>query len=270
MSAPTRAPGASGPPEPEGPAAVPSPPSSLLPLDARVAELRADPSRTWGLADVGLGVLAAPASLLLAGLLLALVDLPGAVALAVASTALVALTVLAVRRPARQSGGVERALGLDLPTWSDTGLALRWSVGLFALQVLAGGLLALLVPDLRGVAADNTSFLADVPPAVVVLVALTAVAVAPVVEELLFRGLVLRGLMLRTGFWPAAVVSSVLFGLLHAQATGLEALPLVVATGVFGLGLCVLARRTGRLGPGILVHALRNAVAIGAVVLTAQ
>jgi membrane protease YdiL (CAAX protease family) len=31
---------------------------------------------------------------------------------------------------------------------------------------------------------------------------------------------------------------------------------------VFGVGLCVLTRRTGRLGPGIGVHALRNAVAI--------
>jgi membrane protease YdiL (CAAX protease family) len=37
---------------------------------------------------------------------------------------------------------------------------------------------------------------------------------------------------------------------------------IVVATAVFGLGLCLLARRTGRLGPGIGVHALRNAVAI--------
>ena len=40
----------------------------------------------------------------------------------------------------------------------------------------------------------------------------------PVVEELLFRGLVLRGLMLRLGFWPAALLSSAVFGLLHATA----------------------------------------------------
>jgi membrane protease YdiL (CAAX protease family) len=37
---------------------------------------------------------------------------------------------------------------------------------------------------------------------------------------------------------------------------------LAVATGVMGLGLCVLARRTGRLGPGIGVHAVRNALAM--------
>lgn len=251
MDAPTRA-----------PARTPAP------LDVRVAELRDEPGRTWGAPDVVLGLLAAPVSLVVAGLLLGLLDLPPAAALAVATALLVGLTVIVVRRPSRQSGGVERALGFELPAWSDVGTALRWSVGLFLLQALVGGLLALLVPDLRGVAADNTSFLREEPAVVVVVVALAAVAVAPVVEELLFRGLVLRGLMLRLGFWPAAVVSSALFGLLHAQGLSVEALPLVVATGVFGVGLCVLARRTGRLGPGILVHALRNAVAIGAVVLT--
>jgi membrane protease YdiL (CAAX protease family) len=93
------------------------------------------------------------------------------------------------------------------------------------------------------------------------------VLVSPVLEELLFRGVVLRGLMLRTGFWPAAVASSVCFGALHATAVGLEGLPVVLATGVFGLGLCVLTRRTGRLGPAIGVHSLRNALAVATVAL---
>jgi membrane protease YdiL (CAAX protease family) len=51
------------------------------------------------------------------------------------------------------------------------------------------------------------------------------------------------------------------------EGTGVEAVPLVIATAVFGLGLCVLTRRTGRLGPAIGVHALRNAFAVAAVVL---
>ena len=238
------------------------------PLDARVADIAADPGRTWGVRDAVLGVLAVPLSLLTALLLLAaLPPVSTAVSAAVASLLLGAATVLVARRPARQSGGARRALGFDLPAWSDALRVIGWSLLLTLVQGLALVGLSAAVPALRGVPADNASFLRDQP--VVSLVALTvaAVLVAPVLEELLFRGVVLRGLMLRVGFWPAAVVSSVFFGAFHATGTGLEAVPVVVATGVFGLGLCVLTRRTGRLGPGIGVHALRNALAVGAVVL---
>ena len=94
---------------------------------------------------------------------------------------------------------------------------------------------------------------------------LAAVVVAPVVEELLFRGLLLQGLMLRFGFWPAALVSSLFFGVLHTGSLDAAGAALALATGTMGLGLCVLARRTGRLAPGIGVHALRNAVALSVV-----
>ena len=161
------------------------------------------------------------------------------------------------------------ALGLDLAEWSDTGRILTWSRGLLVLQAVTVATLGAVVPSLRGVTPDNTSFLRDEPTWALLLFAVLAAAAAPVLEELLFRGLVLRGLMLRIGFWPAAVVSSTFFGAFHATGTDGAALALVVATGVFGLGLCVLARRTGRLGPGIGVHALRNAVAVAAVALQA-
>ena len=182
--------------------------------------------------------------------------------------ALTVLTVALARRAGRQSGGVGRALGLGPPRWSDLGRVVGWAVLLLVVQVVTVSVLVQLVPGLRGVSPDNVSFVRDEPWVSVVVLALLAVVVAPVVEELLFRGVVLRGLMLRTGFWPAALVSSVCFGLLHATAVGLDGLPIVLATGVFGLGLCVLTRRTGRLGPGIGVHALRNAVAVATVALS--
>lgn len=238
------------------------------PLDERVAELAAEPGRTWGGRDALLAVLAVPLSLLLALLLLsALPTGSPAVGVSVATLLLGAAAVLAARRPARQSGGAERALGLDLPLWSDTGRILRWSLVLLLVQAGAVAAAGALVPALRGVPADNASFLRDQPPAALVALAVAAVLVAPVLEELLFRGVVLRGLMLRVGFWPAALVSSTVFGLFHATGTGVEAVPVVLATGVFGLGLCLLTRRTGRLGPAIGVHALRNALAVGVVVL---
>jgi membrane protease YdiL (CAAX protease family) len=240
---------------------------SAAPLDTRLAGLAADPGRSWGVRDALLGLLAVPGSLLAPGLLVAFVDLPGSVLVALASLVLCGLAALAVRRPARQSGGIGRALGFDLPGWSDVGLVLGWSVLLFLLQAAAGILVALAVPALRGVSPDNTSVLVGLPVAELLLVAVAAVVIAPVVEELLFRGLLLQGLMLRIGFWPAALLSSVAFGVLHMASLDAAGVALALATGTMGLGLCVLARRTGRLGPGIGVHALRNAVAIGFVAL---
>lgn len=243
-------------------------PAGTPPLDVRVAELAADPGRTWGVPDALLAVAVVPLSLLASVLLLSLLpDVPTAAAVTGATALLGLAALLAVRRPARQSGGLERALGFAPPLWSDTGLIVRWSLLLLLVQSGAVVLARLAVPALRNVPVENAGFLRDQGPGALVLLAVAAVLVAPVLEELLFRGVVLHGLMLRTGFWPAAVVSSVCFGALHATAVGLEGLPIVLATGVFGLGLCVLTRRTGRLGPAIGVHALRNALAVAAVAL---
>lgn len=238
-------------------------------LDALVREISGDPGRTWGLRDAVLAVLSVPASLAL-GLLLVLMvpGLPGLAATGIAMLAMTVLALLLARRAARQSGGVRRALGFDMPGVSDLGAVLGWALLLLVVQVLTVTLLVQLMPGLRGASPENVAFLREEPWASVLVLAVLAVVVAPVVEELLFRGIVLRGLMLRTGFWPAAITSSALFGLLHAQGSAAEAMLLAVATGVFGVGLCVLVRRTGRLGPAIGVHALRNALAVAAALLT--
>lgn len=89
-----------------------------------------------------------------------------------------------------------------------------------------------------------------------VLLILVVVVGAPVVEELFFRGLLLRALQARVGSVAAVVVSGILFGLAH-----FEPLQLPVLAG-FGVVLGVVALRTGRLGPGIFAHAAFNALAV--------
>lgn len=233
------------------------------PLDAHIEQLRHDPGRTWGPADALLALVAVPLSVgLLVVLVLSGFDVAPVVAVVLATAGLAGLALVVGRRAAAQSGGWERALGLDLPAWSDTWRVIGWSLLLLVLQGLTAAALQALLPQLSGAAVDNASFLRDEPLWALLVFAVVAVAVAPVLEEVLFRGLVLRGLMLRTGFWPAAVVSSLFFGLFHAQGLDAASVLIAASTMVFGLGLCVLARRTGRLGPGIGVHALRNAVAV--------
>lgn len=89
---------------------------------------------------------------------------------------------------------------------------------------------------------------------------------APVVEELFFRGLLMRSLHRRFDHRVAVVLSAVLFGLAHVQALALGALVLVIVSlTLLGIALAALAVRTGRLGPSIVAHSVFNAVSVAAV-----
>ena len=79
---------------------------------------------------------------------------------------------------------------------------------------------------------------------------------APVIEELFFRGLLLRALKARIGSVGAVIASGVLFGLAHFEPLQLPVLAL------FGVVLGMVALRTGRLGPGICAHAAFNSLAV--------
>lgn len=83
---------------------------------------------------------------------------------------------------------------------------------------------------------------------------------APLVEELFFRGLLLRSLSAWTNPGVAVVASGLLFGLAHFEAVQFAGLA------VFGMVLGVLAWRTGRLGPSVAAHLSFNAVAVLTVV----
>lgn len=79
---------------------------------------------------------------------------------------------------------------------------------------------------------------------------------APIVEELFFRGLILRGLTRWAGPAVGIVGSALAFGAAHFELLQLPGLVL------FGLVLGVLAHRAGRLGPCIVAHAAFNAVPV--------
>lgn len=87
--------------------------------------------------------------------------------------------------------------------------------------------------------------------------ALTCV-VAPICEEILFRGYIFTALRSWRGTAPAAVLTALLFGGVHAGSAPL--LDLAPLAGL-GLGLCMLYRYTGSLYPCILAHSLNNSIA---------
>lgn len=83
------------------------------------------------------------------------------------------------------------------------------------------------------------------------------VVIVPICEELLFRGLLLRGLNRTYGAIPALFVSSILFGLSHFRLPT-AILPATVA----GLLLGLVALRRGSIWPSIAMHAAVNALPV--------
>lgn len=85
------------------------------------------------------------------------------------------------------------------------------------------------------------------------------IAVAPLSEELFFRGFMFGGLRQRMSFLPAALIPATVWGLFHY--TGPDSIAVVPQLGFFGLVLAGVYERTGSLWPAIAVHGANNAVA---------
>ena len=87
------------------------------------------------------------------------------------------------------------------------------------------------------------------------LVAFVAlVIIAPITEEALFRGMILRGLLRRYGPWRASLVSALLFGLVHVYPAQ------IMPAFLLGLLLAAVHLRTGSLWPCVWMHAVVNAL----------
>ena len=81
--------------------------------------------------------------------------------------------------------------------------------------------------------------------------------VAPLTEELFFRGFVFGVLRERVGVVGGALATGVVFGLVHVAGSPIETVGVLVILGVL---LCALYQKTGSLLPCIALHALNNAI----------
>jgi hypothetical protein len=89
------------------------------------------------------------------------------------------------------------------------------------------------------------------------LLALSLVVLAPLGEELVFRGLFLRGLVRRLSFPVSAVISGVAFALLHPQYWTIW--PLIIAISIFGVVAAYVYRRLGY-PANVAMHVVFNLV----------
>jgi membrane protease YdiL (CAAX protease family) len=82
--------------------------------------------------------------------------------------------------------------------------------------------------------------------------------VAPIAEETFFRGFLYGGLRGRLSEIPAASISGLVFGIVHAPTGPTTVVPLAA----LGFGLALLYQRTGSIIPGMIAHAINNSIAI--------
>lgn len=184
------------------------------------------------------------------------------VVIVAAQTALYGTLVYTCRRTARTygTGSWRTDLGLRF-RGADIGVGL---VTFLAASALANALASVVAsdPDLQG---SSTDSLFDVSSGLSVRVAVVLIAVvaAPFVEELFFRGLLLRSLAAQMGPLVANVTQAVLFALAHIDpGQGWHNVDTVVRIFVLGLAFGYIAQDRKRLGPGIAAHAITNTVAV--------
>lgn len=174
------------------------------------------------------------------------------------------LTLLFAVRKARKLGVSLLRSGLTLP------IDRRWLLAPVLFYITLVGVTSLLVAVLGEESGPSIAELQFPPtsPAsfVFVLRLLVMVVAVPITEEILARGITFGYLRNRMGFWPAAILSSLLFYLIHGFLffpTGFSQ-QIAAAFMIMGIGVsaCWMFERSGSLWPGIILHALTNAVTL--------
>ncbi len=160
----------------------------------------------------------------------------------------------------RRRWGEGRSLNIGWAfRWSDLGWGpLAW-LGAIGTQIAVATLVLLLdVPLSSNV--EGVSEL-DVDRAYVVATVITAVVAAPIVEEVVFRGVVLRGFLSRFGPVIAIALQGVLFGIAHVDPVrGVGNIGLAVVLSGVGVALGVTAYLLRRIGAAVIAHAIFNGV----------
>ena len=138
-------------------------------------------------------------------------------------------------------------------------LALAIVIGLVA--PLLGGWLTQLLAHGHNVTQDIQQLGANTPLAWRIVLVLVVVSLGPLVEELLFRGVLLSALWQRWQAGWAVVLSSLTFALVHLPGMQWQwfALPDLL---LLALALAWLRLRSGSIWPGVLAHGVNNLLAV--------
>lgn len=145
------------------------------------------------------------------------------------------------------------------PRFADLGWApVIWLVALGVQAALASVVIGLDIPF-----SSNTEEIGDLAAdrSYSVAIVVAAVIAAPIVEEVVFRGLLMRSLLSAMHAVPAIVLQGVLFGVAHADPVrGAGNLGLALVLSGVGVAFGAAAYLLRRVGPTVLAHAILNGV----------
>lgn len=164
---------------------------------------------------------------------------------------------------ARRRGGSAWLQDLGLRTFHPA-LALGLIILGIAATLIAGNIYDAIAHALHAQPQTNLDLLTKqiaAAPRTVFAVLISAVVIAPICEEVFFRGFLLPGLRhVMSAPW-AIVVSSVIFAIAHVQ---LGSLPLLIVLALF---LGILRVTTRSIWPGVILHTLNNALGLISVIV---
>jgi membrane protease YdiL (CAAX protease family) len=179
-------------------------------------------------------------------------DLPEAAKLSVLAVSTVmfvavALIAAALIKPLKPGQfGLRRT-----PPWK----ALGWSVAAMAVFYVSLIVYASVVTSPDQTTANDLG--ADESQLALVVVGFLVVVMSPIAEEFFFRAFFYGTLRSSLPVIPAALVTGLVFGGLHAS-TGADAIPPLA---ILGFLLCLVYEKTGSLYPCIAIHAFNNMLA---------
>lgn len=140
-------------------------------------------------------------------------------------------------------------------TLKDVALALLGYVPYLAASMLLLAVIIALVPGFDAEQTQELGFSALTSPLEYILAFTALVILAPIAEEVLFRGYLFSALRGLVSFIPATLLVSGLFALVHGQWN------VAIDTFVLSLVLCWLRERTGTIWAPIILHMVKNGLA---------
>jgi membrane protease YdiL (CAAX protease family) len=146
---------------------------------------------------------------------------------------------------------------------------LRRGIGYGILGVVAAAIVIAVGSKLTGLTTNSGEPSALHGPLIIALTIVGTVILAPLAEELIFRGFILRGFVRPLPFWWAAVASAALFGGSHVDVWSSHNPFRYMALVMTGTMLAWLNRTRGY-RCGVVAHATNNFIAVAAILLASR
>ena len=160
------------------------------------------------------------------------------------------------RRPRAQDFGLRPTSFWSAVGWAALGIAIFYGLVVAYTQILH--------PDAEQTVAQDLG--AEQGTFGMIAAGFMVICVAPVAEEFFFRGFFYRALRSRYSILVAAGIDGLLFGIIHYDFSGADALLIVPPLALLAFIFCLIYERTGSIYPTIALHALNNAIAYGVTV----